>query len=44
MDGRDAPAPDFFGWERKWVEENQKIKSEKAHRSLEQVVGEVLGE
>jgi len=44
MEGRDAPAPDFFNWERKWVEENQKIKPEKVHRSLEQVVGEILGE
>jgi alpha-N-acetylglucosaminidase len=42
LQGKQTPAPDFFAWERKWVEDNQPIVREKKHRPLQGVVNQIM--
>ncbi|WP_121812228.1 alpha-N-acetylglucosaminidase [Mucilaginibacter kameinonensis] len=42
LQGQNNPEPDFFTWEHKWVDENQKLITEKPQRALQEVVNEIL--
>jgi len=42
LQGKSPQAPDYFTWERNWVEQNQKLMPEKPHRPLQEVVNEIL--
>lgn len=42
MKGEQATAPDFFAWERSWVNDNLFIKKEAGHISFEKAVNKVL--
>jgi alpha-N-acetylglucosaminidase len=42
LQGKSVTEPDYFSWERKWVDENQKLSPEKPARPLQEVVKEIL--
>jgi len=42
LQGKTTQAPDFFWWERAWVERNMEIKGETGVRPLDQVVADIL--
>jgi alpha-N-acetylglucosaminidase len=42
LQGKNLQEPDYFSWERKWVDENQKLNPEKPQRPLQEVVDEIL--
>ncbi|MNY34749.1 hypothetical protein D3C86_1691140 [compost metagenome] len=42
LQGKNTQAPDFFWWERAWVEKNMKLKPETPAKTLDQVTAEIL--
>lgn len=42
LQGKNLQEPDYFSWERKWVDDNQKLNPEKPQRPLLEVVDEIL--
>jgi alpha-N-acetylglucosaminidase len=42
LQGKTTQAPDFFIWERAWVNQNLEIKAEAPSKPLNQVVAEIL--
>ncbi|KIA96535.1 hypothetical protein OC25_01965 [Pedobacter kyungheensis] len=42
LKGEKMQAPDFFSWERAWVEQNMELKAQKGVKPLFQVVAEIL--
>ena len=42
LQGKTTREPDYFSWERNWVEQNQKLSAEKPARPLLKVVAEIL--
>ena len=42
LQGKNVQEPDYFSWERKWVDDNQKLNPEKPQRPLLEVVDEIL--
>jgi alpha-N-acetylglucosaminidase len=42
LQGKNLQEPDYFSWERKWVDDNQKLNPEKPQRPLQEVVDEIL--
>lgn len=42
LQGKTVQAPDYFMWERNWVDQNQKLIPEKPHKPLLDVVTEIL--
>ena len=42
LKGKNASEPDYFSWERKWVDQNQKLSPEKTQRPLQEVANEIL--
>ena len=44
MHGKKSNTPDYFWWERQWVDKNLKIADDKPHTSLEEIVSQILPE
>lgn len=42
LQGKNVQEPDYFSWERQWVDDNQKLNPEKPQRPLQEVVDEIL--
>jgi alpha-N-acetylglucosaminidase len=42
LQGKNTQEPDYFTWERNWVEQNQKLNPEKPQRPLQEVVAQIL--
>ena len=42
LQGKNTQAPDFFRWERAWVEQNMEIKENSKIKPLKEVVAEIL--
>lgn len=44
LDGKQVNPPDYFKWEREWVEKNKPVVDDRPRMSLEEIVGEILSE
>ncbi|AOM76314.1 alpha-N-acetylglucosaminidase [Pedobacter steynii] len=42
LQGKNTQAPDFFWWERAWVEKNMELRPEMPAKTLDQVTAEIL--
>ncbi|MDQ0639975.1 hypothetical protein QF042_003540 [Pedobacter sp. W3I1] len=42
LQGKNMQAPDFFWWERAWVEQNMELKGDGQVKPLSEVVAEIL--